>query len=112
MARRVRSVETSPTIFLLRSPLICCSLRGGRESRDDVDVVGGGGGDDGRPFTVRMSDQKISALMTRTNERRTEKEISRLLNVHPFSVWADQLKLSEARPDLAIIYLPSSPVRS
>ena len=107
MARRVRSVETSPTIFLLRSQLICCSLRGGR---DDVDVVGGGGGGDGCPFTVRMSDQKISALMTRTNERRTEKEISRMLNVHQFSVWVDQL--SEARPDLALIYLPSSPIRS
>ena len=57
-----------------------------------------------------MSDQKISALMTRTNERRTEKEISRMLNVHQFSVWVDQL--SEARPDLALIYLPSSPIRS
>ena len=27
---------------------------------------------------LRLSDQKISALMTQTNERRTEKEISRL----------------------------------
>ena len=71
----------------------------------------------------RLSDQKISALMTRTDERRrTEKEISRLPSslpnldvclVHQFSFWADQLRPSEGGPNYPLsAFHGSSLVRS
>ena len=120
VARRDRPVETSTTIFLLHNRLlICCSLSVSTAPARPAMVVVMMLTSSVRCPPARVSDQKISSLMTRTNERtiagrdgKGDKPMStRFLLWFGWIKWARE-RASEARPDLCLICLPSSPLRS